>query len=171
MRSPVPDGLDLCPYFVDDDGTLPELELRFASPDGAARAFARLFDLGAVDASRGEALVEVDDSAALRTFAGPEDAARVAEGTVRPFHLVVDSIVVDGVGLPDLGVLVESDRLTFDYRMGPEWGAETIDALLRLLGASCRDGAILATPWWGADAERVFVARVAAAGETTGARP
>jgi len=144
----------LADYFSQDDGTLPEIGLHFAVSADMPSAFTRLFTLGArVD--RG--CLWDKTSGREIPFTGPQDASRVSDGVVEPFHVLAQGIDIDGQHLPDLGVMVCEHVLTLDYRMGPDWDAPRIDALLSLLRQLQQQGGQVRIPWWQADGEQEFL--------------
>jgi hypothetical protein len=63
----------------------------------------------------------------------PNAAALVAAGAAEAFHILVHSVRVGGVYLPDLGVFVLRGELALDYQPGPEWDASRFYALLDLV--------------------------------------
>ncbi|WP_367616946.1 hypothetical protein [Pseudomonas peradeniyensis] len=157
-----PQAHPLAGYFSHDDGSLPEIELHFARSADMPSAFARLFTLGArVDCG------SLWDKASGREtpFTGPQDASRVSDGVVDPFHVLAKGIDIDGQPLPDLGVMVCEHGLTLDYRMGPDWDAPRIDALLSLLRQLRQQGGQVRIPWWQADGEQDFLQALGRGGD------
>ncbi|ROU05095.1 hypothetical protein [Lysobacter enzymogenes] len=149
-------------YFQDDDGSLPEIELRFAQPALLVAALEYLFGLpGAYDASRDTACVWNLIHDREEPYRSPQDARRVASGELAAFHRLLRAAQVDGCVLPDLGVFVSGEELILDYRMGPQWGESEIVALLRLLARLRKRGAQVAVPWWGESGERAFADAIA----------
>lgn len=149
-----PQAHPLAGYFSHDDGTLPEIELYFARSADMPSAFARLFTLGA---RVGCGSLWDKASGCETPFTGPQDASRVSDGVVEPFHVLAKGINIDGQPLPDLGVMVCKHGLTLDYRMGPDWDAPRIDALLSLLRQLRQQGGQVRIPWWQADGEQDFL--------------
>ncbi|MDP9912533.1 hypothetical protein J2W27_004659 [Variovorax boronicumulans] len=149
--------MELTDYFSSDDGSLPEIEVRFLSGDGVAEGLTYLFALGARDASVGDTCIWMRDSNENRPFEGPNDANLVIAGTAEAFHLVLTNIDCTDSPIPELGVFVLPDQLVLDYRMGPEWGPNEIHALLVVL-SRLRDlgGHVSATSWWGADGNQTL---------------
>jgi hypothetical protein len=144
--------MELADYFNNDDGSLPEIEVHFENGEGVVTGLTHLFEHGAHVVSAGGASLWMKDSSESRSFQGPSDAELVTAGVAEPFHMVLADIACAGSTLPDLGVFVSSDELVFDYRMGPEWGASEIHALLVLLrGLRTFGGRVSATNWWGSE--------------------
>ena len=63
----------------------------------------------------------------------PDVASLVLKGVAEPFHVLAPGLQFADTVIPDLGVFVWQDELTFDYRMGPEWGRPQLLALFELL--------------------------------------
>jgi hypothetical protein len=49
------------------------------------------------------------------------------------FHVVLRGIHWEGVRLPDLGVFADPTHVELDYRMGSEWDAEVLRAVVEML--------------------------------------
>jgi hypothetical protein len=64
-----------------------------------------------IEEGREVPLKELDDPASL-----------VVQGKTEPFRHGLDQLKIDGVKLPVLTICVEPDSLSFDYRMGSDWG-------------------------------------------------
>lgn len=148
-------------YFDRDDGSRPEIELAFAEPAALLRAFQLLFEAGARDVTVGGARLWLADAQTEQPFRGPGDVALVVDDQADAFHVMLAGIRIDGIVLPDLGVHVDPDRLTFDYRRGPPWSALQVDALLVLLVRLQALGGVVEVPWWGAHGEDAFRAALA----------
>jgi len=155
-------GLDK--YFDTDDGSLPEIEVEFDSPESVVDAFEFLFSCGAVDitADGGCKLWNVRQDREI-SFAGPEDARELLSGDVRQFHIVLGEVSCGGPTIPAIGVSVYPTGLTIDYRMGAEWGSTQIESLVLLLRELGNMGGVIAVPWWGEDGNRDFRAAVSGA--------
>jgi len=143
-------------YFMEDDGSLPEVEVQFSEPSAVVRAFTYLFTCGARNITVGGPRIWVKATKAEREFAGSQDSEQVISGVVEPFHVVLGSINFCGVILPDIGVWIDPSSLTLDYRMGSEWGQAEIQAFFNLLRQLKQMGASISVPWWGAKGELAF---------------
>jgi hypothetical protein len=148
--------MELLPYFVTNDGSLPEIEVTFSDPAASTRAFHELFRLGADDVTHDGGKIWVLDGEYERSFEGPTDADLVVLGKVQPFHVVLGGVKLAAVNLPELGVFFGINGLTIDYRMGPEWSALHIAAFVMLLRTFKDLGATISAPWWGSSAEHLF---------------
>ena len=143
-------------YFDTDDGSLPELEVRYSNPDKVSIAFEFLFASNGRNVTAGGGYLWIKSSQKEKPFTGSGDAALVICESAEPFHVVLAGITIANCTLPDLGVLVTPSSLTIDYRMGSAWGVPEIDALLMLLKELCGLGGTLVAPWWGAEGEDEF---------------
>jgi hypothetical protein len=146
--------MDISRYFDADDGSLPEIVVAYPDPSQVPRAFSYLFECGAVQAATCGGHVWVIADQAERPFAGREDAELVISATVEPFHVVLGGMAGGESQIPDLGVSVFTDSLTFDYQMGPCWGPREITTFVSLLRHLERLGGRVSVPWWDADGER-----------------
>lgn len=154
--------MELTDYFTIDDGSLPEIEVRFLTDDGVVKGLSYLFSLGARDVSAGGASIWMKGSDENRPFEGLGDAELVIAGTAEAFHLVLDNIECAGRPIPALGVLVLPDQLVLDYRMGSEWGPNEIHTFLVMLShLRGLGGDVSATPWWGADGNQTLLTALA----------
>jgi hypothetical protein len=143
---------DLRRYFTEDDGTLPEVVVRFDDPEVVVEAFAAFFEWGARNVTVGGGSLWLAD-AAQAANAGDEVLEWRGEG----FHVVLADIDCGG-RIPDLGILVIGDCLTIDYRMGRGWHDDAIAAFVELLRRLRGYGGLVTVPWWGGDGERDFLA-------------
>jgi hypothetical protein len=154
--------MELTDYFTIDDGSLPEIEVRFLNDGGVVEGLSYLFSLGARDASSGGASVWMKGSTENRPFEGPSDAELVIAGRAEAFHLVLASIECAGCPIPALGVLVLPDQLVLDYRMGPEWGFNEIRMFLDMLSHLRKlGGDVSVTSWWGVDGNQTLMTALA----------
>ena len=148
--------MKLLRYFDTDDGSLPEIEVVFSSPEKVSQAFELLLESNARNVTAGGGYLWVKASQEEKPFTGSGDAALVISETAEPFHVVLAGIISANYTLPDLGVLVTPAGLTIDYRMGVAWREAEVKALLVLLKNLCALGGTLSNPWWGIDGERAF---------------
>jgi hypothetical protein len=144
-------------YFDTDDGSLPEITVTFADPSRVTQAFEHLFSSGARNVSVGGGSLWLTASQSERPFTGASDAALVISGAAESFHVVLAGVTCSGCSIPDLGVFVDPDSLTLDYRMGSPWGEREIQSLLALLRQLRALGGVVTVPWWGADGELAFL--------------
>ncbi|MEJ1098497.1 MULTISPECIES: hypothetical protein [unclassified Pseudoxanthomonas] len=131
--------------------------MTFADPSRVIRAFEHLFACGARNVSVGGGNLWLTASQSEKSFSGAGDATLVISGAADSFHVVLAGVTCSGSSIPDLGVFVDPDSLTLDYRMGSSWGEPEIQSLLALLRQLMDLGGVVTIPWWGADGERTFL--------------
>lgn len=154
----------LAPWFGPRDGSLFDLAVTFASPDGMLAAFDALFARHGGRNIAKDAYLWLRAEEAERPFTGPADARRVLEGTADCFHVLLGSLVIDGVPLPDLGIYVYPDSLDFDFAPGPEWTEAAIAALIALLASLRAHAGRLERTSAGAEATVAFRRAIESAG-------
>ncbi|WP_312319891.1 hypothetical protein [Stenotrophomonas sp.] len=159
------------PYFSENEGSLPEVEVAFRESALIPKAFALLFSRGGVVASEGEPTLWMRDTKEDVAFTGPECADLVIGETADPFHVLLGGICVEGTRIPDLGVFVHQGGLILDYRMGQEWGLDQISALMTLLNQFRDMDGTVSVPWWGVQGEAAFLATLALNREAGNAEP
>lgn len=135
--------MKLLRYFDTDDGSLPEVEVRYSNPDKVSQAFEFLFASNARNVTAGGGYLWIKASQKEKPFTGSDDASLVVCESAEPFHVVLADITIANGMLPDLGVLVMPSSLTIDYRMGSVWGTSEVNALLILLKELCGLGGTL----------------------------
>lgn len=148
-------------YFTGDDGSLPEIEIKFSESSKVANAFTFLFSHGAKNVTVGGCSIWLKTKKSKHRFSDPQDFDLVISGAAEPFHIVLGGIVFCEVTLPDIGVWADLGGLTLDYRMGFEWGHTQISAFIELLREFKKMGASIAVPWWGSEGELVFLQAIA----------
>ena len=155
--------MGLLQYFDTDDGSLPEITVTFADPSQVIRAFEHLFACGARNVSVGGGNLWLTASQSEKSFSGASDAALVISGAADSFHVVLAGVDCSGCSIPDLGVFVDPDSLTLDYRMGSVWREPEIHSLLELLRQFRTLGGVVSVPWWGVRGEQAFMAALGGA--------
>ena len=150
--------MKLSQYFLNDDGSLPEVEIAFQAESSVATAFELLYVLGAKNVTASGGYVWIRAAQVEKPFSGSADALLVAGRLADPFHVVLGGIRGTDQVIPDLGIFVSTDGLVLDYRMGPEWGQAEIESFLELLRKLHSLGGTISAPWWGEDGERDFEA-------------
>ena len=105
-------GGELALLFAVDDGSLPEIRIEGLSPDSVAKA------------------LQVLDSLVAEAQSLPSQVAA-------PGHTVA-TLTVNDVTIPLIGVGVFKDGLILDYRMGPEWTSDRVNAFFEVLHRLCQ---------------------------------
>ncbi len=115
-----------------DDGSLPEIRVRFSRSDAVTSAYALLRARAGNVAPDAPTFWSNVEEAELPLDAVENAAALVAMEEAHPFHVVFGGLRARGVELPELGVFVFPDELCLDYRGGAAW-QDRLDALFVLL--------------------------------------
>jgi hypothetical protein len=118
--------------FVEDDGSLPGIELKFGNPDEVPRVYEFLVSRSTITTPNATYWDE-QKQCDVRIDTVPHPAMLVARGFASHFHHCVAGLSIDGTVLPELGVFVFKDSIEIDYRMGPEWTRNCILAFLELI--------------------------------------
>lgn len=118
--------------FDTDDGSLPEVRLTGLPIDRTPVVYARIRAL-ATRINEGAYFWERRAELEAPIDSVPNAATLVISGDADAFHFVLQDPRFGEVALPELGVFVFSDEIALDYRMGPEWGAKEVAAIVELL--------------------------------------
>ena len=122
--------------FTEDDGSLPGIGINNLSPAGVSAIYRMLRARSLVvgDSNVFWSLVEAMDKPVDSV---PDPAIQVATRQAEAFHVLLASITVRGVVLPDIGVFIWPDAVELDYRMGPAWGMAQVVGFFELLKECC----------------------------------
>lgn len=124
---------ELHALFDTDDGSLPEIELTNLCSLHVGDIYLFLVSRGK-DITSGGAHFWDNRLKQERAIDSVGNAATlVVQGIAEPFHIVISSLTVNGVNIPDLGIFVFQDSISLDYRMGIAWGPAELTAFLELL--------------------------------------
>lgn len=74
---------------------------------------------------------EANQDVPIREITFP--ARTLIKGKVEEFHHCLEGLFVDGVKLPTHTIFVDQVGVTFDYRVGSEWGEREVLALFEFL--------------------------------------
>ncbi len=121
----------LCCLFNTDDGGLYDIRLSRLDEAALVKAFEFIRSHAKItpDALFWHTGLQQDQ----RVADYPDAARLVVQGVAEPFHVLAAGLEFANVVLPDLGVFLWPDEVTFDYRMGPEWDRPQLFALFELL--------------------------------------
>ena len=125
---------ELVAVFDNDDGSLPDIELNNLSRDQVLDGYVYIRDHSNRLVTEGPSYWSKSrDSDVL--FSHSENPAEAAlSGDTDSFHIVFGGIKSPkGKVVPDLGLFVHRDCLSFDYRKGPEWNEEALEGLFELI--------------------------------------
>lgn len=120
-------------HFLEDDGSLPEVELTNLTPQEIAAVFSRLWDRAEWD-SESLASYHHRETEEDRTIHHPASVAKlVCNGEANSVHVLLKGLSHEGHTIPDLGVFVHPDSIELDYRKGSGWGVTQLAGLFDLL--------------------------------------
>ena len=117
--------------FERDDGSLPDINICNLSPEQTVVIYEWLMSQCSI--ARDPTLFDIalDQDVPIRER--PHPARAFVCGAVASFRHCLENLSIGGVSMPELSVCIEDGGLSFDYRMGPEWGDSEVRALLELL--------------------------------------
>jgi len=124
---------ELHDLFDTDDGSLPEIDVRYSGVNATAGGYSLLRGRAASVATETPCFWSKGHGEERPLDSVPNAASLVLSGEAEPFHVVLGGLRSNGAVVPDLGVFVFPGRLTLDYRMGPGWGPGELRGLFRLL--------------------------------------
>lgn len=124
---------DLRDLFEVDDGSLPEIRIRYVDRRATALGYDILQKRATGVVSPIPNFWSKVTEEEIPIAAVPNAAALVVSGEAEPFHVVLGGIDMNGTTIPDLGVFVFSDQIVLEYRMGPHWSHREVSALFELL--------------------------------------
>ena len=117
--------------FERDDGSLPDLFVENLSPDQTVVVYEWLLSQCSIAGNPTVWSFETERDVPVRDV--PYPARAFVQSKVESFRHCVTGLFVGEVELPALSVSVESEGLSFDYRMGPDWNEQSVVALFALL--------------------------------------
>lgn len=123
---------ELRDLFETDDGSLPEIRVRFSDRVAIVAGYA-LLRARAKGISGHAEFWSVARGELLSLDSVPNAAQLAVSGEAAPFHVVLSGIESRGVELPPLGVRIDPDQIALDYRMGAEWRAAEVEGFFELL--------------------------------------
>ena len=117
--------------FENDDGSLPDIYIEPVSDQELIKIYGWVSSVSnpPVDASAWSTIKQCD--VLLSEIDNP--AKRFVAGELELFRHALLGLKINGVEIPQLTVEISTNCVSFDYRMGPEWGSEQIAALCELL--------------------------------------
>ena len=117
--------------FDTDDGGLYDIRLTGLDEPGLEMAFDFVRSRSSINPH--SFLWHLELGRDVRVVDYPDAARLVARSVASPFHVLAQGLSFDGTVIPDLGMFLWPDEVTFDYRMGPDWGTPQLFALFELL--------------------------------------
>ena len=125
--------MQLHDLFDTDDGSLPEIHITYANGKATSAGYGLLRSRAATIVSENPTFYSRVHETEQPLDSVSNAAASVVAGEAEAFHVVFGGIAARGTTIPDLGVFVFPDQLALDYRMGPDWGSDELEALFGLL--------------------------------------
>jgi hypothetical protein len=119
--------------FDTDDGSLPEIELTNLNSSQISKIYLFLVSLGKEIKPKGITFWDNELNQARSIDSVENPATLITEYRASPFHIVISSITLDEITIPDLGVFIFQESISMDYRKGTLWTPDKLYALLELL--------------------------------------
>ncbi|MFK8012477.1 MAG: hypothetical protein AB8B80_10575 [Marinicellaceae bacterium] len=130
----------LVEIFGTDDGSLPDIELDNLSGDEVIRGYEFIRNHSDRISSKEPSYWSTSKDCDVSFTYGDNPAIHVVSSEAESFHLCFDGIKSpSGLRVPELGLFVFSDCLSFDYRMGPQWNKQSVQGLFELISCMCKD--------------------------------
>jgi len=120
--------------FRENDGSLPDIELDNLSGHEVISGYEIIRNSARRISSQEPTFWSTTKETDVPFTFKDNPAIDVVSGEAECFHLCFDGITSPtGKVIPELGLFVFTDCLSFDYRMGKEWNTEAIEGLFELL--------------------------------------
>ena len=124
---------ELKDLFDTDDGSLPEISIKFKNSKAVANGFLLLNERATKMIPENATFWSKISNEKQQINSIPNAAALVVVGKAQPFHVILGGIKSSGIDIPDLGIFVFQEEICIDYKMGTEWGPEQLQAFFELL--------------------------------------
>ncbi len=126
--------------FGTNDGSLPDIELDTLSGDEVIHGYEFIRNHAERISSKEPSYWSKSNNCDVPFAFEDNPAIQVVSGEADPFHLCFDGVVSPfGKKIPELGLYVFADCLSFDYRMGPQWNKQAIQGLFELISCMSKD--------------------------------
>ena len=120
--------------FDTDDGSLPEVEIKFNTSDAVPKAYDTIRNHSTSFSSKNNYYWSTQKNKEILINFPDNPAEKVTEYIAEPFHVCFTNIKShSGNQVPDLGVFVFQDSLSIDYKMGSEWNMKALIGFFELL--------------------------------------
>ena len=124
--------IDLKTYFDLDDGFLPEVSVEGYNPAEIVSTFNQLVSISSPSSLESELWhIPTESNVKLSQFACAAEV--MLRGEAETFHMLLKQPTFEGITLPDLGAFIFKNEIILDYRRGPEWTEQVVNAFLRLI--------------------------------------
>ncbi|MBV1919915.1 MAG: hypothetical protein KUG73_04480 [Pseudomonadales bacterium] len=122
------------PLFQTLDGALPDIELNQLLPRSVVLGYEYIRDNSVWPTGYCPSYWSRVKGADVEFTQFDNPAKYVVEESADSFHLCFDSITSpSGYKVPNLGVFIFLDSISFDYRAGPDWNVEAIRGLFEVI--------------------------------------
>lgn len=122
--------------FERDDGSLPDIFVENLLPDEIVVVYEWILGQCTIAGHPTLWSLETEQDIPIREVRYP--ARAYVQRKVESFRHCLAGLFVGKVELPMLSICVESEGISFDYRMGSEWGESEVLALFELLRQLCQ---------------------------------
>ena len=122
----------------ENDGSLPDIELDNLSGDEVISGYEIIRNSSKNISSKEPYYWSKSKEVEVPFTFNDNPSKEVVSGEAECFHICFDGIQSPtGKPIPELGLFVFTDCLSFDYRMGPEWKIQAIEGLLSNRALTC----------------------------------
>lgn len=130
----------LLEVFGTDDGSLPDIELDNLSGDEVINGYEFIRNHADEISSKEASYWSTTKDCDVPFNYEDNPAIQVVSGEAEAFHLCFDGIKSpSGKLVPELGLFVFPNCLSFDYRMGPQWNKIALQGLFELIACFSKD--------------------------------
>ncbi|AEG01140.1 hypothetical protein [Methylomonas methanica] len=130
----------LLEIFGTDDGSLPDIEIDNLSGDEVISGYDFIRNHAERISSKEPSYWSTSKDCDVTFKYEDNPACQVVSGEAESFHLCFDGLKSpSGKKIPELGLFVFSDCLSFDYRMGAQWDEQAVKGLFELILCLSKD--------------------------------
>ncbi|MGJ4789496.1 hypothetical protein [Leptospira koniambonensis] len=123
---------ELSELFTSDVGTLPDIYIENLTSSELGLIYNWIRSITTIYGSPTLWLIEEQKDVLISEFENP--VSLFLENKCKIFRHSLTEFSLDGIIIPQLTISIESSTsLSFDYRMGPKWGFDQINALFKFL--------------------------------------
>jgi hypothetical protein len=131
---------ELLEIFGTDDGSLPDIELNNLLGNEVILGYEFVRNHSRRISSKKPIYWSTSKDCDVPFSHEENPAILVVSGEAESFHLCFGEIESpSGKRIPELGLYVSTDSLSFDYRMGAQWNEEAIQGLFELISCMSRN--------------------------------
>lgn len=119
-------------YFDTDDGTLPEIAIGNLHGKGREKVFSLLCSYFEAKNIYSTYVIKKSNFVEYAPF-NKALLRRLEDNEITRIQFLVKNLKIDDVLIPDLGILILSEEVILDYRMGCDWTPKTVFSLFCFL--------------------------------------